>query len=165
MDNSIQTQTRTQIVATELSTSWPLILAGQIPTHVDVFLIIWQERASSRFVDYGFFMSTSEPSPHLNCDAFVVCQTTVPVPTDMTGKRTQAHLRVAEILGANELAKRFTSGGQYGQILDKLAADRSKTPLKLAVEVVSDSDYAELKRIEKSLGTDAASVSAKKVGA
>jgi hypothetical protein len=136
------------LIGIEKSKAWLELLQGRIPEEITVYLILWQDRDSKRFVESGFYVSTSEPGP-IGTDPQIVCEIPVPViDTSKTGrtKRTREDLNAAYIAGSEILAKAFVYNPQYRQLFEKFATDsRYRASHKMPpMEVVSPRDYAHL---------------------
>lgn len=128
----------------ELSRGWGPLQRGEAPEELQAFFILWQERDSERFVGQGVYLSTSEPSPHLGCEAFVVYE--VPIKVD---PRTRAEcLRRAAAVDLVELSRPFVYDSRFRQLFEKYAQDvglsGGRRPAK--PEILSDRDYADLER-------------------
>ena len=134
------------LIGVEKSKAWLELLQGRIPEEVTVYLILWQDRDSKRFVDSGFYLSTSEPGP-INTDPVVACEMPVPViDTSSSGrpKRVREDLVAAYIAGSEVLAKAFVYDPKYRQLFEKFATDRRGTHRMPPTEVVSPRDYEHL---------------------
>lgn len=127
----------------ELSKSWDMVQRGEVPEELEVFFILWQDKATGEFIQEGVYLSTSEPSPHLGCEPFVVYAVAIPI-----RPRTRAEcMRRAANLDLVELSKPFVYDPQYRQIFDKFARERGKDIGRTAKpEVLSDADYKDLQR-------------------
>lgn len=128
-------------VAAELSRSYADILGGTVPREVDVFLILWQDRDSDRFLSWGTYLSTSEPPPHPGkVDAFVALQCRMPLP-----KRTTDDLAVAIARAKVLCEEKFFRTGKYAQLVLKLMEDlepeRARRRTSSAVVTLPDREY------------------------
>lgn len=128
-------------VAAELSKSYADILGGTVPSKVDVFLILWQDRDSDRFLSWGTYLSTSEPAPHPGkVDAFVALQCRMPLL-----KRTTDDLAVAIARAKVLLEEKFFRGPKYAQLVVKLMEDlepeRARRRTSQTVVTLPDREY------------------------
>lgn len=122
-------------LAKELSKSWAALSTGTIPAEVDVFFILWQDRATDRYLSWGTYLSTSEPPPHVGADAFVVLQTRMPVrPRSLEGFKEACARAVLD------LEHEFFRTPKYTRLVLKLKADLQKQA-KTPIEVVSEHDF------------------------
>lgn len=141
------------LIGVEKSKAWIELLQGRIPAEVTVYLILWQDRDSKRFVQNGFYLSTSEPGP-LNTDPQIACELAVPViDTSLSGRstRTREDLVAAYIAGADALAKAFVYDPQYKALFEKFSEDsRTRASHKMPpMEILPPRDYEELMRALK----------------
>jgi len=122
-------------VATELSKSWAEISMGKVPGEVDVFFILWQDRVTDKFLSWGTYLSTSEPSPHIGADAFVVLQTKARV-----SPRTPEAFQESVARAIVDLENEFFRTPKYTRLCVKLKNDLTKKA-PAAIEVVSEHDF------------------------
>jgi hypothetical protein len=133
------------LIATEKSKSWLELLSGKIPGEVTVYLILWKDRSSGRFVDYGFYLSTSEPGP-MDTDPQIACEIPVPV-VDSSGKgRNAEDLRASLVIAAQLLARKFVLDPSHRQLFEKFSDDSRHRARKVPTEVLDPRDYDELLR-------------------
>ena len=132
-------------VLVEKSRAWPKVLAGEIPEEIDVFLLFWVDRTTDRIVDYGSYLSTSEPGP-LGTDPLVVCEMTVPVAIQPgSTARTREDLVAAHGVAYELLATRLVHDPTLHQLFERLAHalrdGHCKQKTKVPIEVLSVKDY------------------------
>ncbi len=132
------------MIVLEKSASWTKILAGETPEALDVFLLFWIDPSTKKIVDYGSYLSTSEPGP-IGTEALVVAEICVPV--------VNKDLVAAHRVGFDLLAIKLVHDPSLQQLFDRLKADlrdghcKGKTKaLRLPTDVVSERDFAELMR-------------------
>ncbi len=136
------------LIGIEKSKAWVELLSGKIPEEVTVYLILWQDRDSKRFVDYGFYLSTSEPGP-LNTDPLIVCELPVPVVASCgRAKAVKEDLHASTFWAAHFLARKFALDASCKQLFEKFSQDsRYRANHKMPpMEVLPPREYEELMR-------------------
>jgi hypothetical protein len=131
-------------IVPELSRSWPIRQAKEIPPFVDVFCIAGIEPDSDRYVDWGYFEATSEPCPWPQCRGHieVVASVTVPLVT-----KSEDALKRALKQGCDLLNAKVWKGPEWLKFRNKLAEDllywrmsRNRGAASLPIERVDPRD-------------------------
>jgi hypothetical protein len=136
------------LIAVEKSRSWPKILAGEIPDNVEVFLLFWRDRSSGRIVDYGCYLSTSEPGP-VGTDPQIVCEVEVPVPASNGNQRTREDLLAVQAVAYDRyLARQLVLDPAKRLLFEELCRDLKSGYCKpktraLPTDIVSPKEYEE----------------------
>lgn len=107
-------------VLVELSQSWPVRQAGQIPEFIDAFCIAGIEPDSGRYVNWGYFEATSEPVPWPECRGHIEIVASVRVPVQA---RSEDALKYTIQQACDLLNERVWKGPEWLKFRNKLAED------------------------------------------
>jgi hypothetical protein len=130
------------LIGHEKSRQWHRIVSGEIPEELDVFLILWVDRDSKKFVSHGFYFSTSEGAPP-NTDPFIACEMTVPIVASDGKSRAQPDLQASAMIAAQVLAKQLVHDPDKARIWQQYVENRreQKRGPRLPMDVIDTRDF------------------------